>query len=198
MTTPTHSDDHASEKAANASLGFWLYLMTDIMVFASLFATYIILRPGTNGGPAASDIFNLELIMVSTFLLLVSSLTSGLAFLALKAGDAKKSLRLLGATIVLGIGFLTLELYEFGELILHGHGPAHSAFLSAFFTLVGTHGLHILVGIIWAIALGDFITKKGATPDSIRKFSLFTVFWHFLDLVWIFIFTIVYLLGVAA
>ena len=197
MTTLTHHD-HATEKAANASLGFWLYLMTDIMIFASLFATYIILRPGTNGGPEASEIFNLEFIMVSTFLLLVSSLTSGLAFLALKTGQQKKALRLLGATILLGIGFLTLELYEFGELILHGHGPDHSAFLSAFFTLVGTHGLHILVGIIWAIALGDFITKRGATPDAIRKFSLFTVFWHFLDLVWIFIFTIVYLLGVIA
>lgn len=189
---------HLKEKAENAALGFWLYIMTDIMVFASLFATYIILRPGTNGGPGPSEIFNLEMILVSTFLLLVSSLTSGLALLAAKAGDKRKALVLLGATITLGIGFLTLELYEFGELILNGHGPAHSAFLSAFFTLVGTHGLHILVGIIWAIALGDFISKRGTTPDAIRKFGLFTVFWHFLDLVWIFIFTIVYLLGAAS
>lgn len=194
----THDHNHAATKADNASLGFWLYLMTDVMVFASLFATYVILRIGTNGGPGPGEIFNLELIMISTFLLLVSSLTSGLAFIALKSGAAKKALYLLGATITLGIGFLSLELYEFGELILHGHGPGHSAFLSAFFTLVGTHGLHILVGIIWAIALGDYITKHGATPDAIRKFSLFTVFWHFLDLVWIFIFTIVYLLGVTA
>lgn len=188
--------NHTAEKQDKASLGFWLYLMTDIMLFASLFASYVILRGGTNGGPAGGEIFNLEMIMVSTFLLLTSSLTSGLAFLALKRSDAKRALVLLGATITLGIGFLTLELYEFGELIMHGHGPAHSAFLSAFFTLVGTHGLHILVGIIWAIALGDYITKRGATPNAIRKFSLFTVFWHFLDLVWIFIFTIVYLLGV--
>lgn len=189
---------HLKEKAENASLGFWLYIMTDIMIFASLFATYIILRPGTNGGPAASEIFNLEMILVSTFLLLISSLTSGLALLAAKAGQKRQALVLLGATITLGIGFLTLELYEFGELILHGHGPAHSAFLSAFFTLVGTHGLHILVGIIWAIALGDYISKRGTSPDAVRKFSLFTIFWHFLDLVWIFIFTIVYLLGAAS
>lgn len=187
---------HLKEKAEKASLGFWLYLMTDIMVFASLFATYVILRPGTNGGPSGQDIFNLEFIMVSTFLLLISSLTSGLAYLAAQQGQKRRSLVLLGATITLGIGFLTLELYEFGELILAGHGPAHSAFLSVFFTLVGTHGLHILIGIIWAIALGDFISKRGTSPDALRKFGLFTVFWHFLDLVWIFIFTIVYLLGV--
>lgn len=192
MSTHAH---HIAEKQDKAQLGFWLYLMTDIMVFASLFATYVILRGGTNGGPGASELFNLEMIMVSTFLLLFSSLTSGLAFLALKQKNTKRALVLLGTTITLGIGFLTLELYEFGELIMNGHGPAHSAFLSAFFTLVGTHGLHILIGIIWAIALGDYITKHGATPDAIRKFSLFTVFWHFLDLVWIFIFTIVYLLG---
>lgn len=187
---------HIEEKADKTSLGFWLYLMTDIMVFASLFATYVILRPGTNGGPAGSDIFNLEMIMVATFLLLTSSLTSGLALLALKQKQKTQALVLLGVTITLGISFLALELYEFGELILHGHGPDHSAFLSAFFTLVGTHGLHILIGIIWAIALGDYVTKRGITPDSIRKFGLFTIFWHFLDLVWIFIFTIVYLLGV--
>lgn len=186
---------HLKEKAEKASLGFWLYLMTDIMVFASLFATYVILRHGTNGGPTSQDIFNLEFVMVETFLLLVSSFTSGLAFLALRQGQKRRALVLLGATIALGIGFLTLELYEFGELILAGHGPAHSAFLSAFFTLVGTHGLHILVGIIWAIALGDYISKHGTSPDAVRKFGLFTVFWHFLDLVWIFIFTIVYLLG---
>ena len=187
---------HLREKADKASLGFWLYLMTDIMVFASLFATYVILRHGTNGGPSSQDIFNLEFVMVETFLLLVSSFTCGLAYLAIKAGEKRNALTLLGATITLGIGFITMELYEFGELIRAGHGPAHSAFLSAFFTLVGTHGLHILIGIIWAIALGDYISKHGVTPHSIRKFSLFAVFWHFLDLVWIFIFTIVYLLGV--
>ncbi len=191
----THTT-HLADKASKASLGFWLYLMTDIMVFASLFATYVILRGGTNGGPSAHEIFDLNLIIVSTFLLLISSLTSGLAFLALKHKQTKHALVLLGTTITLGIGFLTLEIIEFGELIKHGHGPNHSAFLSAFFTLVGTHGLHIFVGVIWAITLGDYITKRGATPDALRKFSLFTVFWHFLDLVWIFIFTIVYLLGV--
>lgn len=191
----TH-EQHFIEKSDKASFGFWLYLMTDVLLFASLFATYIILRPGTNGGPAGSEIFNLDMILVSTILLLVSSLTSGLALIALKSKQTRKALTLLGTTIALGIGFLTLELYEFGELILAGHGPAHSGFLSAFFTLVGTHGIHILVGIIWAIALGDFISKRGASPDAIRKAGLFTVFWHFLDLVWIFIFTIVYLLGV--
>lgn len=186
----------AEEKQHASSLGFWLYLMTDVMVFASLFATYVILRHGTNGGPSGADIFNLEMILVATFLLLFSSLTSGLALIAAKSGNAKNALIWLGITITLGIGFLTLELYEFGELIMHGHGPGHSAFLSAFFTLVGTHGLHILIGIIWAIALGDQISKKGLTVHNVRRFGLFTIFWHFLDLIWIFIFTIVYLLGV--
>ncbi len=191
----TSHNTHSAAKQSNASLGLWLYIMTDIMVFASLFATYVILRHGTNGGPDASEIFNLELILVSTFLLLFSSLTSGMANIAARSGNARGALVWLGATITLGIGFLTLELYEFGELILHGHGPAHSAFLSAFFVLVGTHGLHILIGIIWAIALGDYISKKGLTPDGVRRLGLFTIFWHFLDLVWIFIFTVVYLLG---
>ena len=151
---------------------------------------------GKKERPKGQDIFYLEFGLIETFLLLVSSFTSGLAYLALRQGQKRRALVLLGTTITLGIGFLTLELYEFGELILAGHGPAHSAFLSAFFTLVGTHGLHILIGIIWAIALGDYISKHGASPDAIRKFGLFTVFWHFLDLVWIFIFTIVYFLGV--
>lgn len=192
----TTNNTHAEAKQSNASLGLWLYIMTDIMVFASLFATYVILRPGTNGGPHSSEIFNLDLILVSTFLLLFSSFTVGMANIAARTGNARRALIWLGATITLGIGFLTLELYEFGELIMHGYGPAHSAFLSAFFVLVGTHGLHILIGIIWAIALGDYVSKKGLTTDGVRRFSLFTIFWHFLDLVWIFIFTIVYLLGV--
>lgn len=192
----TSHTSHAAEKQSNASLGLWIYLMTDVMLFASLFATYVILRPGTNGGPSSSEIFNLELILVSTFLLLFSSLTSGLANLAARSSNKRAALGWLGATITLGIGFLTLELYEFGELFLHGYGPGHSAFLSAFFVLVGTHGLHILIGIIWAIALGDYVSKKGLTSDGVRRFSLFTIFWHFLDLVWIFIFTVVYLLGV--
>ncbi|MFZ1360972.1 MAG: cytochrome o ubiquinol oxidase subunit III [Candidatus Saccharimonadales bacterium] len=185
-----------AEKASKASLGFWLYLMTDILVFASLFATYVILRGGTNGGPDAHEIFNLNSIIVSTAILLISSLTSGLAYLAFKNGRVEQAVLLLCTTIILGVGFITLELVEFSELIMHGHGPAHSAFLSAFFTLVGTHGLHILVGIIWAAALVDHIVTRGANPNILRKLSLFTVFWHFLDLVWIFIFTIVYLLGV--
>jgi len=186
---------HIKEKAANATLGFWLYLMTDIMIFASLFATFVILRDGTNGGPSGRELFNLEFVMAETFLLLVSSFTCGLAYLAIKHGQKRRTLMLLGTTITLGIGFLSLELYEFGELYLAGHDWTHSAFLSAFFTLVGTHGLHILIGIIWAIALGDYISKRGTTPDAVRKFSLFALFWHFLDLVWIFIFTVVYLLG---
>lgn len=196
MSSVLAHTQHAVEKTSKATLGFWLYLMTDIMLFASLFATYVILRHGTVGGPSSQEIFNLEFVMVETFLLLTSSFTCGLALLAARQGQKMRTLVLLGCTITLGIGFLTLELYEFGELFMAGHGWAHSAFLSAFFTLVGTHGLHILVGIIWAIALGDYISKNGTSDNAIRKFSLFALFWHFLDLVWIFIFTVVYLLGV--
>lgn len=183
-------------KRDKAQLGFWLYLMTDCMLFTSLFATYMILRNSTNGGPGGSELFSMGFVLIETLILLTSSYVCGLANLAIHNRRKKEFVIYLGATIALGIAFLTMELTEFGKLIAEGNGPQASAFLSAFFTLVGTHGLHIAIGLVWAAVLIWALYRQGRQEDILRKFSLFAVFWHFLDIVWIFIFTIVYVMGV--
>lgn len=189
----------AHEQAMNerVKLGFWIYLMTDLMLFASLFATYIVLRPGTAGGPGPSDIFEMPYVLVETVLLLVSSYTSGLAMLTLRAGNKVGTLWLLALTALLGAGFLGMELHEFAKLAHEGFDWTRSAFLSSFFTLVGTHGAHITVGLLWVLVLILRIKSRGLTPQLTRHAQLFSLFWHFLDIVWIFVFTIVYLMGVA-
>lgn len=180
-----------------AQLGFWIYLMTDLMLFAAFFATFMVLKHGVNGGPGPADIVVPGFVLVQTIILLASSFTCGLAYISLRAKKSKHALNYLGMTIILGLAFLGMEIYEFGNLFLEGHSWTASAFLSGFFGLVGLHGLHIFTGLIWAIMLGDYISKKGSTEHALRKFGLFAVFWHFLDLVWIFIFSIVYMMGVA-
>lgn len=186
-----------AHKREKMQLGFWAYLMTDCMLFASLFATYMILRNSTNGGPGASELFSLGFILVSTIILLTSSYLCGLANLALRHNRRKEFVVYLGATMALGATFLGLELYEFSHMIANGHGPDASAFLSAFFTLVGLHGFHIAIGLVWASVLIWALYRQGSNFDIKRKFSLFAIYWHFLDVVWIFIFTIVYAMGVA-
>ncbi|MDB5165867.1 MAG: cyoC [Candidatus Saccharibacteria bacterium] len=180
------------------SSGFWLYLMTDCVLFASLFATYAVLHAAIAGGPSASDIFELPMALTETIILLTSSFTCGLALLALRHNNLKQLIVWLGVTYILGVSFLTIELSEFGSLIQAGHSWQQSAFLSAFFTLVGTHGLHITVGLLWLLVIVGVLFKRGITPKVKRQLMLFGLFWHFLDLVWIFIFTVVYLMGVAA
>lgn len=192
----THSTKAVREKAEIHQLGFWLYLMTDLMLFAAFFATYMILRHGVNGGVGPADIIEPGYVLVQTLLLLTSSFTCGLAYYAVRQGRKSDVLKYLGITTLLGMAFLGMEIYEFSKLYLEGESWQESAFLSSFFGLVGLHGLHITAGVIWAIVLGDYISKKGITDNAVRKFSLFAVFWHFLDLVWIFIFTIVYMMGV--
>lgn len=184
-------------KRDKAQLGLWSYIMTDCMLFASLFATYMILRGSTNGGPSGAEIFSLGYALLLTIILLTSSYTTGLANLALHHNRRKEFRGYLAATIALGLLFLGLELWEFGTLIAEGNGPAASAFLSAFFTLVGVHGFHIAIGLLWAGVLVWGLYRQGANADLTRKFSLFSIYWHFLDVVWIFIFTIVYAFGVA-
>lgn len=179
------------------SLGFWLYLMTDCILFASLFATYVVLTQGTAGGPGPSDIFQMPLVLAETLILLTSSLTCGLAMIALHKKQLKQTIAWLVATYVLGVAFLTIELTEFGTLITEGHSWQASAFLSAFFVLVGTHGLHIFIGLIWLLVMTTVLLRRGFTEKTRRQMGLFAMFWHFLDLVWIFIFTVVYLMGVA-
>jgi cytochrome o ubiquinol oxidase subunit 3 len=181
---------------AKTQLGFWIYLMTDCILFASLFATYVILRGNVNGGPSGHDIFNMPFVLVETLLLLTSSFTCGIAILATRMRKKTMALGFLLVTFVLGLSFLVMELTEFGHLVSEGHSWQASAFLSAFFTLVGTHGAHIAVGLLWLAVMAVQLATKGFTAGTIRRLTLFGMFWHFLDIIWIFIFTIVYLVGV--
>ena len=177
-------------------LGFWLYLMTDLLMFAGLFAAFIVLRGNTFGGVSGVDIFNLPFVLSETLFLLTSSFTCGMSILGAYEGNVKKVISLLSVTFALGVGFLGMELYEFSHLFQDGHTFQKSAFLSSYFALVGTHGLHILSGLIWMLVLLIYIVRRGLTKSAVRKLTLFSLFWHFLDIVWIFIFTVVYLMGV--
>lgn len=177
------------------TLGFWIYLMTDCVLFASLFATYAVLHGGTASGPSGAELFDLDFVLIETLILLTSSLTSGLILVALREKNRRLVGIMLGATFALGATFLFMELYEFGELIREGFGPSASAFLSSYFTLVGTHGLHIFIGLLWIIVLSVFLIKRGLSEILTKRLTMFSLFWHFLDIIWIFIFTIVYLAG---
>jgi len=188
---------HEKALLARTSIGFWVYLMTDCLLFASLFATYVVLRDATAGGPSGVEIFEMPLVLTETIILLVSSFTCGIALIGLKARKHRQVMIALALTFVLGLAFLAIELGEFAKLVSEGHDWGQSAFLSAFFTLVGTHGLHILVGLIWAVTLMSMLLRKGMTAKFERQMTLFGLFWHFLDLVWIFVFTVVYLMGAA-
>ncbi len=194
-----HTEGHLKiqqEADQKTIFGFWVYLMTDCVLFATLFATYAVLHGSTYGGPSGRELFDLPYVLMQTLLLLVSSFTSGLALLATRLSDKKKVVVWLVVTFILGASFLALELHEFTKLVIEGNSWKRSAFLSAFFTLVGTHGLHITFGLLWASVLAGQIFAKGFTAPVIRRITCFTMYWHFLDVVWIFIFTIVYLMGV--
>ncbi len=188
----SESLDHENSKAA---LGFWIYILSDCVLFASLFATYAVLRGNTANGPSAHELFDLPFVLVETLILLTSSLTSGIAMLSALKNDKDKTLLWFSATFLLGVAFIAMELTEFGHLLSEGHSYTSSAFLSAFFTLVGTHGVHILVGLLWMGVLMYRIAKHGLAPATLGKLRLLSTYWHFLDIIWIFIFTIVYLLG---
>lgn len=175
--------------------GFWVYLMTDLLMFSVLFATFAVLRNNTFGGPSGTVLFNVPYVFIETMILLTSSFTSGLGVLAANSKNKRATLSLFGITFILGLSFLGMELSEFSRLIAEGNGPQRSGFLSSFFTLVGTHGLHITFGLLWMIILMIYIYRKGLTSGNVRKLTLLSLFWHFLDLVWIFIFTFVFLMG---
>jgi cytochrome o ubiquinol oxidase subunit 3 len=177
-------------------LGFWVYLMTDCVLFATLFATYAVLHTQTFGGPSGQELFKPPLTLAQTMALLTSSFTSGLATVMASRGAKNKTLLLFGITFLLGAAFLGMELYEFSEFVHNGDSWERSAFLSSFFTLVGTHGAHITVGLIWMMFVMIQIGRRGLTPDTVRRQMCLSLFWHFLDVVWIFLFTIVYLMGV--
>lgn len=178
--------------------GFWVYLMTDCVLFASLFATYAVLRNNTFGGPAGHTIFDLKYVLAETLILLTSSFACGLGILAARRQDRRQVLMWFGLTFLLGLAFLTLELREFQHLAAIGDSWRRSGFLSGYFTLVGTHGLHITVGLLWMAVMLAKVYSIGLTRSTVRRLTMLSLFWHFLDVIWIFIFTIVYLIGVAS
>lgn len=192
------SDIQQSQQTEKVTFGFWLYLMTDCVLFASLFAVFAVMRNSVWDGPAGADIFSLPYVWLLTMVLLLSSFTCGLALIAARNNNVRKTFRLLVVTGVLGLTFLGLELYEFAKLVHEGYGWQRSGFLSAFFTLVGMHGLHISAGLIWLGYLLSKLRTKGLTAINRKRLHMFSMFWHFLDVIWIFIFTIVYLMGVSA
>lgn len=195
MTNNIHTI-HEQEAYDRTLFGFWIYIMTDCILFATLFATYVVLQNGTFGGPTSKDLFNLPFALTETVILLTSSFTSGLVMLAAHRHDRSKVFVALALTFLLGAAFLAMELHEFNQFVQEGHSWRTSAFLSSFFTLVGTHGLHITAGLLWILVMVGQLIVQGLQINTLRRLACFTMFWHFLDVVWIFIFTIVYLLGV--
>lgn len=186
----------AEEVSARTQLGFWIYLMTDCILFGTLFATFAVLRHSTAGGPAGAELFDLPFVLTETLILLTSSFSCGMAILNMHSGQKKAVLSWLAVTFVLGAAFLSMELTEFSQLAAEGDGWWRSGFLSAFFVLVGTHGFHIFIGLLWMAVMAVQVWRKGITSPVSRRLGLLAMFWHFLDVIWILIFTIVYLMGV--
>lgn len=195
--SPVFLDAEGRHHPQNATLlGFWIYLLSDLMIFGSLFATFGVFANSYAGGPSGSELFDLKLIAVNTAVLLLSSITYGFAMIAMTRREARKVIGWLALTGLLGLGFLAIEIYEFQHLIHVGAGPQRSAFLSAFFALVGTHGLHVLFGVVWLVVLCIQVGKWGLNRTTTRRIACLSLFWHFLDVVWIGVFTFVYLMGV--
>ena len=177
------------------AFGFWLYLMSDAIIFALLFATYVVMAPNHAGGPTGKDVFSLGRAFAETMLLLCSSITFGFATVAVRLGNQRVGLTWLAVTFVLGAGFLALEISEFTGMYQQGAGPQRSGFLSAFFTLVGTHGLHVSMGLTWIVIMSIQVLMKGLTEPVVSCLFRLGLFWHFLDIVWVGIFSVVYLPG---
>lgn len=208
MTTKTSSeqlefyirqpeDDHGEHHHETGTmLGFWIYLMSDCLIFGSLFAVHAVLGRNFAAGPSPADLFDINLILVATFMLLFSSITYGFSVLRMDKGDLRGTQIWLIVTGLFGLAFLGLEIYEFTHLWHIGATPMASAFLSSFFTLVGTHGLHVTAGCIWLVVLLAQLQIHGLTHENKRRVMCLSMFWHFLDLIWIGVFSFVYLAGV--
>lgn len=177
-------------------LGFWLYLMSDCLVFACLFATYGVIGRNYAGGPSGGELFDLWLVALNTAFLLLSSITFGFAMLQMQRHHLRNTLIWLAITGLLGACFIGVEFYEFLHLIKQGAVPQRSGFLTSFFALVGTHGLHVTFGIVWLGTLMFQLTRFGINTDNTRRMMCLSMFWHFLDIIWIGVFTFVYLMGV--
>ncbi|MBO9664211.1 cytochrome c oxidase subunit 3 [Dokdonella sp.] len=192
-----HGTDELAHKRIVVGYGFWVFLLSDFIMFAGFFAAYAVLKDATAGGPGARELFDIGNVAVETLCLLLSSFTCGMAALAVSVRSRIWTQVWLLATGLLGLAFFALEMREFHELIEAGNGPQRSAFLSAFFTLVGCHGAHIAVGGLWLGTMMAQFWFKGFNETLIRRFLCFSLFWHALDIVWVAIFTIVYLMGAA-
>jgi cytochrome o ubiquinol oxidase subunit 3 len=192
---PAEQTEHQA-RVGNLEFGFWLYLMTDLILFAALFATYAVLaQEHSAGGPTGRDLHNLPYTFGETMFLLFSSAGCGMAMLAMHQDRKNRLLAWLAVTFLLGLCFIGMEINEFHRMILDGNGPARSGFLSAFFTLVGTHGTHVIFGLLWMAVMGGQVVIKGLTTPVRSRLMRLSMFWHFLDIVWVGVFTIVYLLG---
>lgn len=192
MAQQTHANHHAD---AMDIFGFWIYVMTDCILFATLFISYVALRDATFGGPRLSELVSMPYVLAETLFLLASSFSYGLAILALYKRHQRAVLRWLGVTFLLGLSFVAMELNEFIHLIQEGHGFSANAAMSAFFTLVGTHGLHVSMGLLWMLVLMIQVSWFGLNATMSKRLTYLGLFWAFLDIVWIFVFTIVYLMG---
>lgn len=196
LNSATHGHDHGHEAKENAVFGFWIYLMTDCILFASLFATFAVMRHSYADGPTGKELFDLKYVFIETMFLLFSSFSNGFAMISMHKKDRSATLKWLVLTALLGLGFIGMEVNEFTHLVMEGNGPDRSGFLSAFFTLVGTHGAHVSIGLIWMSVMMGQLYFKGITPAITSRLLRLSLFWHFLDIVWIVVFTIVYLMGV--
>ena len=188
-------DEHDHAEGGSTMLGFWIYLMSDCLIFAMLFATYGVLGTNYAAGPSQADLFELPTVAVNTTMLLLSSITYGFAMLAVQNGSIRRTQVWLAVTGVFGLCFVGIELSEFAHMFAEGATPQRSAFLSSFFTLVGTHGLHVTCGLIWLVTLMTQVGRFGLTAANKRRLMCLSMFWHFLDVVWIGVFTFVYLMG---
>jgi cytochrome o ubiquinol oxidase subunit III len=190
-----HNEEY-SDTVSMQIFGFWIYLMSDLILFATLFATFAVLGRNFAGGPTGKDLFDLSYLLGETLFLLFSSVACGLVMLAVHDGKTKRVLAALAVTFLLGLGFVSMEINEFHRMIAQGFGPDRSAFLSSFFTLVGTHGAHVTVGLVWMAVMIGQVAVKGLTSPVQSRLMRLSMFWHFLDIIWIGIFSIVYLMGV--
>jgi cytochrome o ubiquinol oxidase subunit 3 len=190
-----HADRDTPSKRIIVGYGFWIFLLSDIIMFSAFFATYAVLVGATAGGPSGRELFNLHNVGIETACLLLSSFTCGLASIGARTHRGSWFYGAMAATCVLGAAFLGIEVHEFMGMVARGAGPTRSAFLSAFFTLVGCHGLHVTAGLLWLLTMMAQVFAKGYRADILRRILCFSLFWHTLDIIWVALFTVVYLMG---
>ncbi len=191
----SHAARDLASKRIISGFGFWIFLLSDIVMFSAFFAAYAVLSGNTADGPSGKDLFNLSNVAIETGCLLLSSFTCGIASIGARAHNVLMYYGGMAVTFLFGAIFLFLEMHEFAGLVAQGAGPTRSAFLSAFFTLVGCHGLHVTMGLLWLLTMMAQVFAKGFRADILRRVLCFSLFWHALDIIWVAVFTVVYLYG---